>query len=59
MYTLSLPFSLSFTIIQRLREFKVNVKEFSDANDDANKLKNRNVNALPCELPCQSLVVLL
>ena len=35
--------------LQRLCEFKVNVREFTDANDDANKFKNRIANALPCE----------
>ena len=28
----------------------MNVREFTDANDDANKFKNRIANALPCEL---------
>ena len=36
--------------LQRLRQFRVNVREFTDANDDANKFKNRLANALPCEL---------
>ena len=28
----------------------MDVKEFTDANDDANKFKNRISNALPCKL---------
>ena len=32
-----------------LRQFKVNVREVTDANDDNNKFKNRVTNALPCE----------
>lgn len=28
----------------------MNIREFTDANDDANKFKNRLANALPCEL---------
>ena len=40
---------LLYFSLQRLREFKVNVREFTDANDDANKFKNRIANALPCE----------
>ena len=35
--------------LQRLRQFKVNIREFTDANDDANKFKNRLANALPCK----------
>jgi len=35
--------------LQRLRQFRVNVREFTDANDDANKFKNRLANALPCK----------
>ena len=27
----------------------MNVKEFTDANDEANKFKNRLANALPCK----------
>ncbi len=34
---------------QRLRQFRVNIREFTDANDDANKFKNRLANALPCK----------
>ena len=52
-FSLSLSLSLSLSpllfSLQRLREFKVNVREFTDANDDANKFKNRIANALPCE----------
>ncbi len=36
--------------VQRLRQFRVNIREFTDANDDANKFKNRLANALPCKL---------
>ncbi|CAI8026225.1 Receptor-type tyrosine-protein phosphatase delta [Geodia barretti] len=31
----------------RLRQFRVNIKEFTDANDNANQFKNRLANALP------------
>ena len=44
-----LLFSTMLFSLQRLRQFKVDVKEFTDANDDANKFKNRISNALPCE----------
>ena len=37
-------------VLQRLRQFRVNIKEFTDANDSSNQFKNRLANALPCEL---------
>ena len=36
-------------ILQKLRQFRVNIREFTDANGEANKFKNRLANALPCE----------
>ena len=49
-YIIYVILSVVYYFLQRLREFKVNVREFTDANDDANKFKNRIANALPCEL---------
>lgn len=43
-----------FFFLQLLRQFKVNVREFTDANDDANKFKNRLANALPCKYRTQT-----
>ncbi len=50
MVSVLLIVSASYPHLQRLRQFKVDVKEFTDANDDANKFKNRISNALPCKL---------
>ena len=33
----------------------MDVKEFTDANDEANKFKNRIFNAIPCESPVYAL----
>ena len=46
---LSLYPSIPPLSFQRLKDFKVNTKYFTDAKDEANKAKNRVVYALPCE----------